>query len=568
MLNFKVIRNAEGEKTLLTPIYGKALLTIPQLNKGTAFTEQERLEFGLIGKLPPHVETLEEQIARAHLQYLSHETEIQKNIYLNYLLNVNQVLFYKLISIYTEEMLPKIYTPVVGDAVEQFSQRFFQPRGLYISYEDQDRIEAILNNRSNPNIQLIVVSDGEGVLGIGDQGAGAMAIPVAKLMVYTAFGGIDPNVTLPIMLDVGTNNKALLNDPMYLGWRHERISGKDYDTFINKFVAAVKKLFPQVFLHWEDFGSYNSYNNLAYYRHEICSFNDDIQGTGVVAVAVMLAALATTKTQLSAQKIVIFGAGSAGMGVADSIYKAMINSGISPEIAKQQFWLVDRFGLLTEYSANPTKAQSVFLRSSADISGWRVQNPQNISLLEVIENVHPTILVGSSTVKGAFNQQIVETMARYVERPVILPLSNPTEKSEATPADLIQWTKGKALIATGSPFADVGWNNQKFPVSQCNNYFAFPGIGLGVIAVQAKAVSENMLKAASLALSEGTRHQPGRLLPTLEHLSATSRAIAIAVAKAAVEEGLAQVELQGNIEFLVDRQIWKPHYLPYRRSST
>ena len=313
MLNFKIVRDAKGEKTLLTSIYGKALLTIPQLNKGTAFSDAERLEFGLIGKLPPHVETLEEQVSRAHLQYLSHETEIQKNIYLNYLLNVNQVLFYKLISQYTEEMLPKIYTPVVGDAVEQFSQRYFQPRGLYISFEDQDRIELILNNRSNPDIRLIVVSDGEGVLGIGDQGAGAMAIPVAKLMVYTAFGGIDPNVTLPIMLDVGTNNKTLLNDPMYLGWRHERISGKDYDVFINKFVAAVKKLFPQVFLHWKDFGSYNSYNNLACYRYEICSFNDDIQGTGVVAAAVILAALAETKTSLSEQLIVVFGAGSAGM---------------------------------------------------------------------------------------------------------------------------------------------------------------------------------------------------------------------------------------------------------------
>jgi malate dehydrogenase (oxaloacetate-decarboxylating) len=387
-------------------------------------------------------------------------------------------------------------------------------------------------------------------------------------MVYTAFGGIDPNVTLPIMLDVGTNNKALLNDPMYLGWRHERISGKDYDIFINKFVAAVKKLFPQVFLHWEDFGSYNSYNNLANYRYEICSFNDDIQGTGAVAVAVVLAALAANQTQLSEQRIVIFGAGSAGMGVTDSIYKAMINSGIPLEKAKNSFWLVDRFGLLTEYSSNSTKAQSVFLRSQADTSGWRVQNPQNISLLEVIENVHPTILVGSSTVKGAFTQQIVETMARYVEHPLILPLSNPTEKSEATPEDLIKWTKGKALIAAGSPFADVYWNDQKFPINQCNNYFAFPGIGLGVIAVRAKSVSENMLKAASLALSESTTHQPGRLLPTLENLPATSRAIAIAVAKAAVEEGLAQVELQGSIEFLVDRQIWKPHYLPYRLAST
>ncbi len=565
MLEFKTVRAANGEKTVLTSVFGKALLTIPQLNKGTAFTQQERREFGLIGKLPPHVETLEEQVKRAHLQYLSHETEIQKNIYLNYLLNVNQVLFYRLISEYTAEMLPKIYTPVVGHAVEQFSQRFFQPRGLYISYEDQDLIELILKNRSNPEIRLIVVSDGEGVLGIGDQGAGAMAIPVAKLMVYTAFGGIDPNVTLPVLLDVGTNNKTLLNDPMYLGWRHERISGKEYDIFINKFVVAVKKLFPQVFLHWEDFGSYNSYNNLANFRYEICSFNDDIQGTGVVAVAVILAALAQTKTQFSEQRIVIFGAGSAGIGVADSIFKAMINSGIPAEQAKAKFWLIDRQGLLTEYSTGVSQAQAEFVRNKNDIAEWNLQNPQHISLLEVIENIHPTILIGCSAVRGAFTQQIIETMAQFVERPIILPLSNPTEKAEAIPEDIIQWTHGKALIAAGSPFADVIWEGRTYPISQCNNYFAFPGIGLGVTAIQAKEVSENMLKAASHALSESTNGQAGRLLPTIEQLPAASRQIAVAVAKAAIEEGLAQVELQGSVEFLVDRQIWKPHYLPYKR---
>ncbi|MBS0350399.1 MAG: NAD-dependent malic enzyme [Proteobacteria bacterium] len=564
MLNFKVIRDQKGEKVLLTPIYGKALLTIPQLNKGTAFTEQERLEFGLIGKLPPHVETLEGQVKRAHLQYLTHDTEIQKNIYLNYLLNVNQVLFYRLISQYTAEMLPKIYTPVVGSAVEQFSQRYFQSRGLYISFEDQDRIELILNNRSNPNINLIVVSDGEGVLGIGDQGAGAMAIPVAKLMVYTAFGGIDPNVTLPIMLDVGTNNKNLLNDPMYLGWRHERISGKDYDVFINKFVAAVKKLFPHVFLHWEDFGSYNSYNNLANYRHEICSFNDDIQGTGAVAVATILRAVTQTKSNLSEQRIVIFGAGSAGMGIADSIFKAMIQFGIPAEQARKQFWLIDRSGLLIESSAEITKAQADYVKKQEEIRGWNVQNQKHISLLEVVENVRPTILIGCSTVSGAFTQKIIETMTKFVQQPIILPLSNPTERSEATPENIIKWTQGRALVATGSPFPDVTWNGQIYPVSQCNNYFAFPGIGLGVVSVQAKEVSENMLKAASQALSEST-FEPGRLLPTIEMLPEASKKIAIAVAKTAVEEGLAQIELQGNIELLVERQIWKPHYIPYHK---
>ena len=567
MLDFKIIRDPNEEKILLTSIYGKALLTIPQLNKGTAFTERERLEFGLIGKLPSHVETLEEQVARAYLQYGSYETEIQKNSYLNYLLNVNQVLFYKLISLYTAEMLPKIYTPVVGDAVEQFSQRFFQPRGLYISYEDQDRIELILNNRSNPDIRLIVVSDGEGVLGIGDQGAGAMAIPVAKLMVYTAFGGIDPNVTLPILLDAGTNNKKLIDDPMYLGWRHPRVTGRDYDVFIGKFVSAVKKLFPHIFLHWEDFGPYNAYRNLAQYRYELCSFNDDIQGTGAVTVAALLAAVAETKTELTEQRIVVFGAGSAGIGVTESICDAMCQRGFSWDQAKARFWLIDRAGLLTEYTSNPTHSQTLFLRKKDEITQWQVKNPDHISLLEVIENIHPTILIGSSAVSGAFTREVVETMAKYTEKPIILPLSNPTSRAEATPENIIEWTQGKALIATGSPFPDVVWQSKLFSVSQCNNYLVFPGIGLGVIAVKAKAVSEKMLLAASQVISDSTAGQPGRLLPTLEQLPAVSRAIGIAVAKTAVAEGLAEGEIHGPIEYLVDQQIWKPHYLPYRKST-
>jgi len=568
MLNFKITTNEKGEQILLTSIYGKALLTIPQLNKGTAFTESERNDFGLIGKLPPHIETLEEQVVRAYLQYCHHITDMQKNIYLNYLLNLNQILFYKLISLYPGEMLPKIYTPEVGDAVEQFSQRFFQPRGLYISFSDQDRIESILNNRSNPDISLIVVSDGEGVLGIGDQGAGAMAIPVAKLMVYTAFGGIDPNTTLPILLDVGTNNQTLLSDPMYLGWRHPRISRTEYDIFINKFVAAVKKLFPQVFLHWEDFGSYNSYNNLANFRYQICSFNDDIQGTGIVTVAAILAAIAETGLPLAEQKIVVYGAGSAGIGVSESLYRTLLAQGISPEKAKAQFWLIDRQGLLTEHSVQPTAGQSTFLRRHEDIAQWPVHNMDHISLLEVIENLHPTILIGSSAVSGAFNKVIIETMTRYVKRPIILPLSNPTSRVEATPENLIQWSQGQALIASGTPFADVVWNDRIFPISQCNNYLAFPGLGLGIIAVKAKAVSENMLHAASYALSESTRAQPGRLLPTLEQVSATSRQIGIAVAKMAVQEGLAQLEIkEDDIEKHIDRMIWQPRYLPYEKAK-
>lgn len=566
MLDFKIIRDKQGEKILQTAIYGKALLTIPQLNKGTAFTEQERIDFGLIGKLPPHVETLEEQVKRAYLQYSTHETEIQKNIYLNYLLNINQVLFYKLLSEYTAEVLPKIYTPIIGDAVEQFSQRFFQPRGLYISYEDRDRIEMILNNRSNPNIRLIVVSDGEGVLGIGDQGAGAMAIPVAKLMVYTAFGGIDPNITLPILLDAGTNNQKLLNDPMYLGWRHPRVTGKEYENFIDKFVQAVQKLFPHVFLHWEDFGSYNAYHNLVAYRRKICSFNDDIQGTGVVAIASLLAAVHETQSTLSDQRIVVFGAGSAGIGVSESIYKTMIaNHGLSEMQARAHFWLIDRSGLISENTLNPTQSQLPFMRRKDDIAGWKVKNPNQISLLEVIKNVRPTVLIGASAVPGAFTKDIIKTMTKYVEKPIILQLSNPPSRAEATPEQMVEWSKGRALIVTGSPFPDVVWKKQIHPINQCNNYYAFPGIGLGVIAVAAKEVTENMLHAAGQALSESTVDQPGRLLPTLKNLPKVSLKIAIAVAKTALAEGLAQMKIEGSIENHVAQYVWDPHYLPYQR---
>ncbi len=556
MLNFKIVTQKNGKKLLKTPIFGKALLAISQLNKGTAFTETERLEFDLIGKLPARVETLEEQVKRAYQQYMNHEKDIEKNSYLNYILNVNQVLFYKLIREYTSEMLPKIYTPVVGEAVEQFSQRFLQTRGLYITYEDQDRIDLILNNRSNSEIELIVVTDGEGVLGIGDQGTGGMAIPIAKLMVYSAIGGINPHTTLPILLDAGTNNQKLLNDPMYLGWRHPRVTGKEYEGFISKFIKAIKKHFPKIFLQWEDFGSYNAYNNLLKYRKTICSFNDDIQGTGVVTIAAILTGLRHTQQSLAEQRIVVFGAGSAGMGVTESIYKAMLTNNMPENAAKKCFWLLDRYGLITDYTNNITVAQSAFLRKKSEVEDWRVSNKANITLLEVVENVRPTILIGCSTMYGAFTREIITAMAKYVDRPIILPLSNPTSKSEAHPADLIAWTHGKAIIATGSPFSDVVWEGQRFPIRQCNNYLAFPGIGLGVIAVKAKEVSEKMLWAASLALSQSTQ----------QLAQETAHEIAIAVAKAAIADGLNQIPIsETEVEARIKAQIWNPEYLPYQR---
>ena len=563
MLTYRIITE-NGERIVETSTTGKSLLSIAQLNKGTAFSQNEREQLGLLGKLPPQVETLEEQADRCYLQYKNFDNQLNRNIFLNQLLNNNQVLFYYLVNKHLQEMLPTIYTPIVGNAVQSYHKRFQQPRGLYISYEDRYRIEEILDNRTNPNIELIVTSDGEGVLGIGDQGIGAMAIPIAKLMVYTAFAGVNPMSTLPVMLDAGTNNENLLNDPLYLGWRHKRISGKEYNEFIDCFVAAVRKLFPNVYLHWEDFGRTNAFRHLQQYRKTICSFNDDIQGTGVVALAAVMSGLKKHGQELKDQRIVIYGAGSAGMGVTDRIYRA-IKEEIGEDFARQRFWLLDRPGLLTEYVIDDsTEAQRPFCRSSAEIDQWNVTDTKNIGLLDVIKNVKPTVLIGCSAVSSAFSDPIVKEMAKHVEYPIIMPLSNPNEKCEAKPSDLLEWTDGKAYVATGSPFDDVEYNGEIYPISQCNNYFAFPGIGLGIIAVKPQRLTSKMLMAASTALSDIKLTHPYRLLPKLERAQELSRAIAIAVAQQAIDEGLAVINPNETVEQLVDAAMWSPEYLPYR----
>ncbi|MBA2655132.1 MAG: NAD-dependent malic enzyme [Gammaproteobacteria bacterium] len=569
MLNFKINRDKNLNETWIeTSLSGKPLLMTPQLNKGTAFTKEERHIFGLIGKLPIRIEELHEQSMRAYLQYKSYDTLLQKNVYLHNLHNANEVLFYKVIQDHIEEMIPVIYTPIVGTAVVEFSKQFRHPRGIYIAYPEIDNIAEILGNRSNPEIDLIVVSDGEGVLGIGDQGVGAMDIPIAKLMVYTIAAGINPLRTLPILLDVGTNNQALLDDPLYLGWRNKRISGDDYDEFIKKFVMAVKDAFPNVFLHWEDFGRKNARRNLDLFRDEICTFNDDIQGTGVVTLAALLAAVKASSLKLSMQRIVIFGAGTAGVGIADQICDAMMREGMSESEARKCFWILDRSGLLTEKSATISPEQRRYAREISELTHWVNQKPDYISLEDVVRNVHPTMLIGSSTSPGAFTETIVKEMAAHVERPIIFPLSNPTDKSEAMPVDLIEWTRGKALIATGSPFAPVEYEGREIPIAQCNNALVFPGIGLGVLAVKAKKVTDEMLWAACLKTTACSPilHDPNdALLPKFDHASELSRQIAIAVATEAIKEGLAQVDTSIPVEALIDHMMWQPHYLPYRK---
>lgn len=569
MLDFVVKYDKDGNKYLETSLWGKPLLTTPQLNKGTAFTAAERHDFGLTGKLPIHIETLEQQAKRAYHQYSSYTTNLKKNTFLNKLHDTNQVLFYKLIEDHEAEMLPIVYTPTVGDAIQQFSGEFQQARGLYINYEDRHHIDEILDNRSNPEIDVIVTTDGGGVLGIGDQGVGAMLIPVAKLMVYTICGGINPLSTLPILLDVGTDNETLLNDPFYLGWRHPRITNDEYDEFIELFVNAIKRKFPHVFLHWEDFGRDNARRILDTYRDQLCTFNDDIQGTGAVTLAALLAAVQSLGSTLNDQRIVIFGGGTAGTGIADQICEAMQRSGMLEAEARSKFWIIDKQGLLLENMNELTPAQRPYARRPEEIQQWGI-NTSTANFLEVVTHVKPTILVGCSTVHGAFNREIVQTMAKAVDRPIIFPLSNPTHKAEAVPQDLIEWTDGRALIATGSPFEPVIYKGRQIRIAQCNNALIFPGIGLGVISIGAKRLTNNMLWMACRKLSECApihRDENAPLLPPLEKVISTATAIALEVANQALKCGVAHLDKESSLENIIHKNMWHPHYLPFYRIS-
>jgi len=568
MFKFKIIRNAAGTITHIdTHLTGNDLLSNSKLNKGCAFDQEERDLFGLTGLLPHQVETLDQQAARMFMQYHEHHTCLGKNIYLNVLHDYNETLFYKLVSQHLEEMLPIIYTPTVGEAVQRFSLEHRKARGLYISYADRNKIDSILQHRVPPEVDLTVVTDGEAVLGIGDQGIGGINISNAKLMVYTLCGGINPHRVLPIQLDVGTNNPHLLNDPMYLGSRHERITGAEYDDFIAAFVSALTKKFPSIFLHWEDLGRDNARRILQQYQHQLCTFNGDMQGTGVVALACVLAGVAASGLPLSKHRVVIFGAGTAGVGIADQIQHAFCRAGLSAEEARSHFWLLDKAGLLTSESAL-LPFQTPYARSNEEIRQWSVRDPRYISLYDVINNVKPTILIGCSTVTGAFTEEIIRLMASHVERPIIMPMSNPTSLSEAKPEEVLKWTQGKAIIATGSPFGEVHYEGKWFRIAQSNNALAFPGIGLGAITVKAKRISDDMLWAATQALSECSptyQDKMAPLLPKLAEAKMVSLKVALAVAKQAYKEGLAQVSDLEHLEKTLKNSMWEPQYHPYRK---
>jgi malate dehydrogenase (oxaloacetate-decarboxylating) len=570
MLDFHIKFDEQTEQHYIeTSLHGKLLLSIPQLNKSTAFTPEERVTFGLMGKLPTHVETLQEQVERAYIQSQNYDSRLEQNIYLNNLHDKSQTVFYKLASEHLEEFLPIIYTPTVGDAVISFSRKYRQARGMYLSYPEREHLEHILSNRSNPEVDIVVLTDGEGVLGIGDQGLGAMDITIAKLMVYTLCGGINPNRAMPIMIDVGTDNEDLLNDPDYLGWKHKRLRGPDYDAFIEQIVQTIRKQLPNAFIHWEDFGTNNARGILERYQDKFCTFNDDIQGTGATTLAAILAAGKALKQDLADQRIIIFGAGAAGCGIAEQIVDGLVAEGLSEAEARKRLWLIDRPGLLVDDIEGLHPAQQLYARSGDEVSGWHAEDLSNIKLLDVVYNVKPTVLIGCSAQGLAFNREVVELMASHVEHPIIMPLSNPNNRSEANPEDLIIWTEGKALVATGSPFPEVTYQGQSVQIAQCNNAKIFPGIGLGVISAKATRLTKGMLLAACDALAESApvlRSLDAPLLPSVNRAEYVAKRIAFAIGMKAIEEGHSQSDPNTLQQAILDNY-WQPKYLPYRRKE-
>ncbi|WP_397449352.1 NAD-dependent malic enzyme [Pseudomonas sp. NA-150] len=554
------------------PLYisyaGPSLLEMPLLNKGSAFTPQERVEFNLIGLLPQNVETIEEQVERVFSQYNQCASDLDKHIYLRSIQDNNETLFFRLLDSHLDAMLPIIYTPTVGQACQEFSKIYRTHRGLFISYPERDRIDDILRSATKDQIKVIVVTDSERILGLGDQGIGGMGIPIGKLSLYTACGGISPAYTLPIVLDVGTNNQELLDDPMYMGWRHKRVTGKEYDDFLALFIEAVQRRWPEVLLQFEDFAQTNAMPLLEKYRDELCCFNDDIQGTASVAVGTLLAGCKAKHEKISEQTVVFFGSGSAGCGIAEHIIAAMTLEGLSESEARKRVFMIDRHGLLTDKMEGLFDFQQRLAQKTSDVAGWGTDAfPQ---LMDVITHAKPTVLFGVSGQRGLFTEQVIREMHTHCAKPMVLPLSNPTSKIEVTPEEVLRWTNGEALVATGSPFAPVEINGRSIQIAQCNNSYIFPGIGLGVIAAKASRITDKMLMAASNALADCSPIVTGEgdaVLPPLKDIQAVSKKIAFAVAKEAQAEGLALETTDEMLHAAIERNFWLPSYRTYRRRS-
>ncbi|UTT84936.1 NAD-dependent malic enzyme [Vibrio pelagius] len=557
------------KRPLYIPYSGPALLSTPLLNKGSAFTAEERASFNLEGLLPENTETIQEQVGRAYKQYCNFESDMDKHIYLRNIQDTNETLFYRLVQNHISEMMPIIYTPTVGAACENFSNIYRRGRGLFISYPNRDRIDDLLNNATNHNVKVIVVTDGERILGLGDQGIGGMGIPIGKLSLYTACGGISPAYMLPIVLDVGTNNPQRLADPMYMGWRHPRITGADYNAFVEEFIQAVQRRWPDALVQFEDFAQKNAMPLLERYKNRICCFNDDIQGTAAVTVGSLLAACKAAGSKLSEQRVTFLGAGSAGCGIAEAIIAQMVSEGISDAQARSQVYMVDRWGLLQEGMPNLLDFQQRLVQTKKNTEGWETEGT-GFSLLDVVRNAKPTVLVGVSGAPGLFSKEVIQEMNLHCERPIVFPLSNPTSRVEATPNDIIRWTEGQALVATGSPFEPVTHKGTVYPIAQCNNSYIFPGIGLGVLAVNASRITDEMLMESSRALATCSPlaiNGSGALLPPLEEIHTVSKKIAFAVGKKAIEQGVALEITEEALQQAIDQHFWQPVYRRYKRTA-
>ncbi|MGI5240561.1 NAD-dependent malic enzyme [Dactylosporangium sp. CA-139066] len=549
----------------MTSARGPELLEIPLLNKGTAYSSEERRTLGLSGLLPPAVQSIEEQVARAYEQYHEQPSDLQKNVFLTMLQDTDEVLFYRLLSEHLREMLPVVYDPTVGEAIRRYSHEYRRPRGVYLSIDDPGGVEAALADAGlgKDDVDLIVASDAEEILGIGDWGVGGIDIAVGKLAVYTAAAGIDPARVIPVSLDVGTDNERLLNDPQYVGNRFARVRGQRYDDFIDAYVRAATRLFPNALLHWEDFGPGNGRRILQRYRDQVCTFNDDMQGTGAITLAAALSGTRVAGTRMREQRIVVFGAGTAGVGIADQLRDAMVRDGLDRDAATRRIWCVDRAGLLVDDMADLRDFQRPYARPAAEVAGRRREG--GIDLAATVAEARPTMLVGTSTVHRAFTEDIIREMARHADRPIILPLSNPTERIEAMPDQLIAWTEGRALIATGIPVSPVTYRGVTYAIGQANNALLYPGLGLGAIVARARRVSDGMLAAAADAVAGlvDVSARGASLLPLVEDLRTVSATVAVAVAQQAAAEGLARAEVSSAVQQVQDA-MWQPVYRPIK----
>ncbi|MEE4245241.1 MAG: NAD-dependent malic enzyme [Kangiellaceae bacterium] len=557
-----------SERPLYISYAGPVLLETPLLNKGSAFSQYERSMFNLEGLLPQTIETIEEQTERCYQQLQGFNNDLDKHIYLRNIQDTNETVFYKLVVDNIEEVMPLIYTPTVGKACQEFSKIYRRKRGLFISYPDRERIDDMLQNATKHNVKVIVITDSERILGLGDQGIGGMGIPVGKLSLYTACGGISPAYTMPITIDVGTNNQELLNDPLYMGWRHERITGQDYYDFVELTIKAIQRRWPNALVQFEDFAATNATPLLEQYRDRLCCFNDDIQGTAAVTVGTLLAACKNSNRQLKDQRVVFLGAGSAGCGIAEQIIEQMKREGLTDEQARANIFLVDSRGLVTDDLEYLKSFQKPVAQKASVAADWFKNDNGRVDFLNTVKQAKPTILIGVSGQPKVFTEEVVNLMMENSQQPIILPLSNPTSQCEAMPEDIIRWTDGNAIVATGSPFEPVEYKGKSYPIAQCNNAYIFPGVGLGVLAAAANRVTENMLMASSEALADCSAElQDGALLPPLSDIREVSLYIAKVVAKQAMIDGVAETVSDKMLQDRINKNFWTPHYRNYRRTS-